>query len=358
MNRKVKIVVSDFHIGKGRYLPDGRRNILEDFIEDEEFIEFLEFYSGKQFADADVELIANGDFFNMLQVDYQDRFIDMITEEVSMDKIERILEGHKKLFDAMKVFCSHPLRNIVFTVGNHDAALLWLKVQKQLKQRLCPSIRFYPDVYSFDGVLITHGHRYEFINHFNPNAFWYETPDKERYMRLPWGSHFVIDFLNRMKAERPFIDKVKPFRKYLRYSFFNDFRFFWKMIYHIVRFWFRNRFHADPFRRREFKLSPARMADAVTHESMITGAEKILRKTNYRIVIMGHSHSYDFRQFGVHGEYFNTGTWTETISLDVQTLGRSLDRTYVYIEYDDQGIPQATLKRWNGKYKVEEDLRV
>ena len=358
MGRKVKIVISDLHVAKGLRLPDGRRNILEDFFEDAAVVEFLKFYSTGEYADASVEVISNGDFFNMLQVDYQDQFVDMITEKVSMHKMERIFEGHGALMDAMRDFCARPRHNLVFVVGNHDAALLWPGVQQQLRQRISKSLRFYPDFYAFDGVLVTHGHRYEFIHHFNPHAFWYETPDGERYMRLPWGSHFVIDFLNRMKGQRPFIDKIKPFRKYLRYAFLNDFMFFWKMIYHIVRFWTRNRFHSDPFRRREFKLSPTRMANAMTHESMLQGAERILRNTNYRIVIMGHSHAYDFRQFGNHGEYFNTGTWTETISLDIQTLGRSLDRTYVLIEYDDQDVPQARLKRWNGMHQVEEDLRV
>ena len=39
---KLKLVISDFHIGKGRYLPDGRKNYLEDFYQDEKFAEFLE----------------------------------------------------------------------------------------------------------------------------------------------------------------------------------------------------------------------------------------------------------------------------------------------------------------------------
>ncbi len=358
MTRKIKIIISDLHMAKGAYLPDGRRNILEDFLDDQVFIEFLEYYSSGEFADADVELVSNGDFFNMLQVDYQDRFVDMITEEVSMHKMEKIRKGHPELFEALSKFSTHPKRNIAFLVGNHDAALLWDGVQRQLQSWLSPSIKFYPDVYAFDGVLITHGHRYEFINHFNPNQFWYETPDGERYMRLPWGSHFVIDFLNRMKQQRPFIDKIRPFRKYLRFALFNDFKFFWKLLFHIIRFWARNRFSKDPFRRREFKLSPARIANAMTHESMIDAAERILRKTNYRILIMGHSHAYDFRQYGTYGEYFNTGTWTETISLDIQTLGRNLQRTYVFLEYDSKGTPRAYLKQWHGMHKIEEDLRV
>lgn len=356
--RKIKIVVSDFHIAKGAYLSDGRRNILEDFTEDDVFIEFLEYYCSEEFAEAEVELVLNGDFFNMLQVDYQDEFVEMITEEISMHKMEKIRNGHMELFDALKKFEGLPNRSIVFIVGNHDAAMLWPDVKKQLKTWISPRIRIEEDAYTFDHVMITHGHRHEFIHHFNPKQFWYEAASGERYMRLPWGSYFVIDFLNRMKLDRPFIDKVKPFRRYLRFAFFNDFFFFWKIIFSIFKFWFKNRIHSDPYRRREFKLSPKRLYDAMSHMGLTESAERILKKTNYRIVIMGHTHNYDFRQFGTHGEYFNTGTWNETISLEVYSLGRSLNRTYVYLEYDEKGQPRAALKRWVGKHKAVQDLRL
>ena len=31
------LVLSDFHLGKGRYLKNGQLNLLEDFFEDERF---------------------------------------------------------------------------------------------------------------------------------------------------------------------------------------------------------------------------------------------------------------------------------------------------------------------------------
>ena len=356
--KKIKLVVSDFHISKGRFLADGRKNLLEDFYEDDKFIEFLEYYSSGEFADYDVELICNGDFFNMLQVDYLDKFTDMISEQVSVAKIRSIIDGHPELFQAMAAFSSSPNRRVTFVVGNHDEALLWKKVQEEIKETISKRTLFFSDTYTFDRVLVTHGHRYEFIHHFNPNDFWYETPDKERYLRLPWGSYFVIDFLNRMKQERPFIDRVHPFSMYLKFAFFNDHFFFWKLLYNIVRFWFRNRTHRDPYRRREFKLSIGRLVEAMSHVPMAKGAEEILRRTHFQIVIMGHSHNKDYRMFNRHGEYFNTGTWLETISLDARNLGRTQERTFVLISYNRNGFPTAKLKQWIGKHKVEQDVQL
>jgi hypothetical protein len=65
---KYKIVVSDFHLGKGRYFENGTQNILEDFIYDREFSEFLNYHRSGAFAEADVEVILNGDILNLLQI--------------------------------------------------------------------------------------------------------------------------------------------------------------------------------------------------------------------------------------------------------------------------------------------------
>ena len=59
--KKVKLVVSDFHIGSGSVLPDGCPNLLEDFIYDGLFIDFLQHYTSGKYDAADVELIINGD---------------------------------------------------------------------------------------------------------------------------------------------------------------------------------------------------------------------------------------------------------------------------------------------------------
>ena len=55
--KKTKVVVSDFHLGKGHILPDGSLNTFEEFYYDEKFIEFLEYYAAGEFADADVEVV-------------------------------------------------------------------------------------------------------------------------------------------------------------------------------------------------------------------------------------------------------------------------------------------------------------
>src|ERR1700689_1192879 len=106
--KKIKVVVSDFHLGKGHILPDGSLNILEEFYYDDKFIEFLDYYSTGEFADADIEIIINGDFFNLLQTDYKGHFTTVLTEAIELFKIKTIVQGHSGVFEALRRFAGRP----------------------------------------------------------------------------------------------------------------------------------------------------------------------------------------------------------------------------------------------------------
>ena len=65
-------------------------------------------------------------------------------------------------------------------------------------------------------------------------------------------------------------------------------------------------------------------------------------------VIMGHSHICSHRRFRADKEYINTGTWNDTIYLDVENLGRRRKLTFAWIDYPDVGRPRASLFEWKG----------
>ena len=66
--KKIKIVISDLHLGKGKVLENGGLNSLEEFYYSEKLVEFIHYYSSGIYRDYEVELIINGDFLNFLQV--------------------------------------------------------------------------------------------------------------------------------------------------------------------------------------------------------------------------------------------------------------------------------------------------
>src|SRR3954452_7647311 len=102
------MVVSDFHLGKGRYFLDGTQNILEDFIYDREFSEFLTYHRSNQFETAEVALILNGDILNLLQIDTWGVHTHLITERSVIRAVEKIVMGHPEFFQALREFAMTP----------------------------------------------------------------------------------------------------------------------------------------------------------------------------------------------------------------------------------------------------------
>ena len=200
--KKIKLVLSDLHLGNGRYLPDGTINPLEDFVNDTRFIEFVEHYGEHAGDDTDVELIFNGDFFNHIQLMPEEQADGILTERASVNKTVAIIRGHQRMFDALKAFNSRPRRRVVFILGNHDPGLLWKGAQEVIRSVIQGEVVFVPEAYRFDGVHIEHGNRLEPIFRFDNKRYFLTKGYPEPILNLPWGVFFVKDFIFRIDYDR------------------------------------------------------------------------------------------------------------------------------------------------------------
>ncbi len=77
----IRLVVSDLHLGTG--VPDGQLNPLEDFFYDDRFAELLEHYDRRCGEHTQIELILNGDIFDLLKVQIAGEWPTEITAEVA-----------------------------------------------------------------------------------------------------------------------------------------------------------------------------------------------------------------------------------------------------------------------------------
>ncbi len=353
--RRLKLVVSDFHLGKGPYREDGSVNVFEDFRQDGKFAEFLDYHCEGEWRDAEVELVANGDFFNLLSVDLDGRLQDAITERLAVEKTEAILRGHPGVFDGLARFASGARRAVTFLMGNHDPGLLFAGVRDVIGRRVGGTHRFVLDAYEFDGVHIEHGMQREPMNAFNP-ARYFREKDGERFLNLPLGSRYIIHVLNEEKAQRPYIDKVAPFTSYYRWALFNDPEA-------VVRITARSlAFAGAAFLRRIPHLDPEPVVDLFRRFARFTAfptleheARHLLARKGFHTVIMGHTHVPLYREYGRDKVYVNTGTWNAMTSLDVGSLGRTEQLTYAHVEYVD-GRPRARLREWRGLSRPMEDV--
>ncbi len=359
---RYKLVVSDFHLGKGRYLPDGTQNILEDFIYDREFAEFLNYHRTGDFAEAEVELILNGDILNLLQIDTYGVYTHLVTERSVVRAVRRIVEGHAEFFQALRKFAATPHHRVSYVVGNHDVGMLWPGPRKAFSDAVGAEVQFHDVAYQFDGVYVEHGQQHERFAKIDLNRPFIEQGLPEPVLNLPWGSLFVAVLLPEIKQTRPHVDKVRPSSALILWVLFHD--IFWgiKTGLRILNFvfdtvLFRRRFQIHQGVRatlgllKEISLYPNydRIAFKIleTHDSVHT-------------VIFGHTHMLRYRQWKEGKEYFNEGTWNETTNLDLNDYGKQIRLTYAFIEYPlsdlAQGRPKVRLKQWQGTWKPEVEV--
>lgn len=374
---KIKLVVSDFHLSRGMWLPDGRRNPLEDFHQDQRFFEFLDHYSSGKYEAADVELIINGDFFDPLAViplpkkrtrqPYLDFPIE-VEEEAAVRQFKLIVEGHPKSIEGLSLFLSRG-KKLVFRWGNHDAAILWPMVQSFLRDTLkAPQpeqIEFQQKAYVFDRICVDHGHQLEVFNQFDENNLFIERNTKKgriKIQNLPFGSFFVLGFINRIKLKKTFINQVYPLQNYVKISLFFEPWFFFTHGLKVFWFFIKMRFITHPMRFARLKKTLLLIAESFNRPSLEEEAEKIFfdelegkDDCGFDTLIMGHNHQAGIRVFPGNKVYINTGTWIPITSLDMGTLGHKVLRTYALIEYID-GKPRASLKIWNGNPRIHEDF--
>jgi UDP-2,3-diacylglucosamine pyrophosphatase LpxH len=358
--RYVKIVVSDCHLGAGATLPDGGINPLEDFRKDDKFVEFLEYYSSGEYAGADLELVINGDFFDMLQTRTTANMPYEILESLAVYKIRRILKGHVKVIEALKKFMARG-HNVKMIWGNHDAGLWWPQVREEIHRALGPELEIWLKPYEFDGVRIEHGHQYEIMHQFDENNMFLDRGGR-RILNYPFGSFFVAGFLTNLKARRNFITQVVPFSKYIRWGLIFDFWFTVLQGFRSAWFFFKMRFIYHPYRFARITKTMQILYELFNRPKFPKIAPDILKAHNKQILIMGHNHQAAHRHYRDGTQYVNTGTWTDVTSFDAGSLGRLSRPTYAYIEYvegskpGDNVVPMVSLRVWKGRHHEWEEF--
>lgn len=354
--KKIKLVVSDFHLGKGLRLPNGALNPLEDFHHDHRWQEMLEYYSKAPYENSEVEVILNGDILNLIQIDYHGHYPVVITELVSTTKLEAIIKGHPIFFDALKAFLQHPKHSVTYVIGNHDQEMMWKGAKDLFEKRVGREVLWKNIYYQSDGIHVEHGHQYETANRVDPTRLFLTEGLPEPILNLPWGTLFTMQFLIKLKVLRPAVDKVRPFKQMIWWHLVHDtwtaiiygFKIF---IYFISTRFTKNRFRHDSL-NSTFKL----LVEASVFPDLSDAAKKILRTPEIHTVVFGHSHVYKHLPVGDEKQYLNTGTWTDMISLDLETFARRARLTYVRVEYENgNDRPSALLRHWIGRIPLEDD---
>ena len=244
MAAKVKIIVSDLHLGAGSFDLD-QGNVLEDFIVDEAFAHLLhEMEEESEAQGTDLELIINGDMLEFLQVPAMERFdprkayppedYRSSAEEDSAKKIDLVIKGHPMFFAALREFIkpANPQRQVTIVKGNHDVNLYWPAVKERIRQAVYATGEERAKLLIFEevcirreGIYVEHGNQYaEKVNRVD-NLEEPLDPEHEGQLAIPPGSRFVIEFFNQIEWEKLWVDSIKPMTALIWYALAIDFPF-------------------------------------------------------------------------------------------------------------------------------------
>lgn len=347
------LALSDLHLGKGKFLKNGQLNLLEDFQEDDIFYDFCDYYSKGEYEKEEVHLVLNGDILNLIQIDIDGVYTNIIDDEITVKAIDSIVKGHPKFFEGLRRFIRGTNKYITYIVGNHDSGMAFIEAQTALKRYVGEDLMFGFDTNLY-GVHIEHGHRFEVINTVPNDKYFMQGPNNKIILNLPWGSLFCINLLPVLRKDRPNIDKVRPLGSYIKWCFFYDFKFFWKMNYLVIWYLIQSNFDEFIKQNRNFKTTLSILKQITIYPLYGNKAKSILKRNRkIHTVIMGHTHVQEWLRFPENKYYFNTGTWNNIPQLDAGQIAVHNKFTYVQVKVDKekQILLNGTINLWQGTWK-------
>ncbi|MGZ3807993.1 MAG: metallophosphoesterase [Bacteriovorax sp.] len=364
---KTVLIISDLHLGAGMNV-NNRRNFLEDFFYDKELIEFIEYHSSGHYLDREVELIINGDFFDLLAVPFVKYFDDEFwSEKAALDKLKMILDAHAGVIDALRDFLTYPNNRIVYILGNHDSELVFESLRDYLLMQFPENDRakfrillnddtvYIPE----DGIVLKHGHEYELAHQYSIKNCIATDINFNKYFIPPWGSYYVTRVINKFKEGRDYINAVRPVNKFIingiiydplytvRFMFAN---FYYFLMVRFVMIFKQNKKLGEVWGHVKNEMQLFQDYESLT-EAFVTGDE------NIKAFIVGHTHDPVFREYDDGSIFINTGTWTKMYNLDFGKNFNGAKLTFARVDVKEKK-PESTgrfdhleisLNEWRGR---------
>ncbi|WP_437807638.1 hypothetical protein [Sorangium sp. So ce1078] len=203
------VVFSDIEMGAG--------GAFDDFPHDELLAERILAYTGPDYRDLSVDLIFNGDTFDLLKISVDGGYPPHITPQVALAKLDRVLGAHAPFCEALATFCGRmgERGSVRFVVGNHDAELLFPEVQARLRG-LCGGDRVMFPGFSLDigRVHIEHGSQLDPLFCMD-EARPFIVHRGERLLNITWATVALLDVAVPLQPLLYHHDRLKPKQRVL-----------------------------------------------------------------------------------------------------------------------------------------------
>lgn len=181
--------------------------------------------------DEDVALVLNGDIIDSLSEEEVRGYV-ALDADTALKMVKRVWgdSSFATVWDALTKFIKRPRRHLIFVVGNHDIELALPVVEADIRQRLTDGDLEADSrvVFSTHGagfgcivgrarVFCTHGNELDVMNWVDynllgqlANAIMAGRPGKADKWKPNGGTRLVIDVMNIVKKNYPFVDLLNP----------------------------------------------------------------------------------------------------------------------------------------------------
>lgn len=287
---RLVVVLSDIEMGAG--------GVTDDFPHSVFLAEILESYNLDPYRGLPVDLVFNGDTFDLLKTSVNDVYPRHVTAEIGLAKLERVLAAHPAFLEGVRAFLvgGDAPRRAHFVIGNHDAELAFPEVQAALTRAIgVPGVWFPGFAVDIGDVRIEHGSQGDpmfQVDEHQPLTTW----KGETLLDLAWGATAIIDVMLPLQHELYALDRVKPrprvfellpeVKDLLSAAFWR----YWTREYLVDLF---NR--ADPTRKASWSMLKEVLYRATTFDPDTTVSAHYQRlvsdQDRYRVVVIGHHHA-------------------------------------------------------------------
>lgn len=177
------VIVSDLHLGPGP------SECVESFYNDNAFASFLDHMREER----RFRLVMLGDFIDFLRAELvTNPDAEPMGETIALATLDRVIEGHPKVFDALARFLEAG-GTLDVVAGNHDAELVRPALQHRLRAALGPGVTFHRWIYYVPGLLYAeHGHQYDSLNCFSTFLEPF-ADDDEKVLERPIGLYLFCE---------------------------------------------------------------------------------------------------------------------------------------------------------------------
>jgi UDP-2,3-diacylglucosamine pyrophosphatase LpxH len=207
--KKSLFVISDLHLGGKPGFQMCSKNGRDRLGE------FFSHVVKQRSDDREIHLLFNGDIVDFLAEEEFSAFTER--DDMAGEKLESIFQRTDDVWKNLKQLVESGVK-LTLLLGNHDIELSLPTPRRLLLERLGPGrIEFIYDnqAYVEGKVLIEHGNRYDSWNVISHDRLReirsaisrVEVPQR---FESPAGSLLVITIMNRIKANFPFVDLLKP----------------------------------------------------------------------------------------------------------------------------------------------------